>query len=128
MYKFLFLILGWVCFGLGAIGIILPGLPTTPFILVSLWAFSKSSRKLHQWLLSHPNFGQTLQNWEQGQIIPRKAKYTALLMISLSSLYLVMFSNINRYAVGIAVMAMLAALTYIFSRPSDVATPNKIAV
>ncbi|NRA85970.1 MAG: YbaN family protein [Rhizobiales bacterium] len=76
-----YLTLGYVSFALGFIGIFLPILPTTPFMIVALWAFSKGSKKMHNWLLNHPRFGESLQNWETHKIIPMKAKLTALIFI-----------------------------------------------
>jgi len=51
--KPLYFLLGWCFFGLGAVGTVVPGLPTTPFMLLALWAFSKSSQHFHDWLYTH---------------------------------------------------------------------------
>ena len=64
MKKIILLSLGWICVGLGFIGIFVPGLPTTIFLIVALWAFTKSSKKLRIWLLNHKKFGPILKNWQ----------------------------------------------------------------
>ena len=64
-----FLTLGYVSLGLGVIGLLLPVLPTTPFILLAAFAFSKSSEKLHGWLLNHRLYGPLITNWQRHGVI-----------------------------------------------------------
>lgn len=66
---------------LGAIGAVLPLLPTTPFVLVAAWCFARSSPRLHQWLLDSQLFGPILRNWEENRCVPLRAKITALVMM-----------------------------------------------
>ncbi|VAW74625.1 Hypothetical protein DUF454, partial [hydrothermal vent metagenome] len=72
--KALYFVLGISFFSLGAVGAVLPGLPTTVFMLLALWAFSRSSKRFHDWLYHHPLFGPSLQQWHEHQIIPKNAK------------------------------------------------------
>ena len=69
--------LGLVCVGLGVLGAFLPVLPTTPFLLVSLWAFSTTSRRLETWLLTHKRFGPRLVAWRTERVVPLPVKLTA---------------------------------------------------
>jgi uncharacterized membrane protein YbaN (DUF454 family) len=84
MRPVLFLV-GWCFFGLGAVGIVVPGLPTVPFMLVALWLFSKSSRRFHDWLYGHSMFGPPLQQWHAHGVVasvdPGITVVTALVMI-----------------------------------------------
>lgn len=113
-----FLAFGYLCFALGFIGIFLPILPTTPFMILALWAFSKGSKRMHNWLLNHPRFGETLKQWEQYKVIPIKAKLTALIFITGSATYILFFSNVPIYAAIISVSTMACAITYVLTRPS----------
>ena len=76
--------LGWICLGLGVLGVFLPVMPTTVFILVAAWAFARSSPALHQWLREHPRFGHSLIAWEEHRAMPRRAKRIALAMLLVS--------------------------------------------
>jgi hypothetical protein len=69
--------LAWVCFGLGAVGAVLPVLPTTPFMLLALWAFSRSSARFHRWLYHHRVFGPRLHEWHSDRVVPLPVKLTA---------------------------------------------------
>lgn len=88
-YKFL----GFGFIALGAVGAVLPLLPTTPFLLLAAACFARSSEKWHQWLLNNPSFGPMIRNWQERRCVSRTAKTTALLSI-------VLFGG---YAIGIAI-------------------------
>ncbi len=77
----LLVILGWLFTLLGIIGVILPLLPTTPFLIVALVLFSKSSPRFHQLLLNNAWFGPTLKQWEATKSLSRKTKYKAIFLI-----------------------------------------------
>lgn len=79
--RLLFLLLGGVFVVLGVAGIFLPVLPTTPFMLVAAACFARSSDRFYNWLLDHPLFGKTVREWREHRSIPRKAKWTAIIMM-----------------------------------------------
>ena len=81
MQKVLLLSLGWLFVLLGVIGVFLPILPTTPFLILALVLFSKSSPRFHQMLLNNRWFGPTLRQWEKTKTLARKTKYKASLLI-----------------------------------------------
>ncbi len=89
--RWALLVFGWANIGLGIVGIFLPGLPTTVFLLIALWAFSKSSLRFHTWLWNHPRFGPPVRDWHNHQIIPLKAKLLAVMMMSVSLIYIAAF-------------------------------------
>lgn len=115
---------GLACVGLGAIGIVLPVLPTTPFMIVALWCFSRSSDRLHDWLFDHRLFGPALHRWETYRIIPPLAKLTALSAMSLSLCYLALFSGAPWYLVLLVGLVMGYGAWFILSKPSGLPTPS----
>ncbi len=76
--------LGLLCVGLGALGLVLPVLPTTPFLLLAAWFFARSSEKWHQWLLANETFGPVLQRWEEHRCITRRTKTFAIVSMLLA--------------------------------------------
>src|SRR5437762_1468372 len=74
-----------LCLLLGLVGVFVPVMPTMPFLLVAAWAASRSSPRLHQWLLSHPRFGPSLRDWNEAGVVPRRAKWLATIMMAMSA-------------------------------------------
>ena len=117
-FRFLFLALGFVCVGLGVLGTFLPLLPTTPFLLVALWAFSRSSRRFHHWLYMHPRFGPRLQDWNEHGVVPVKVKASALTAMVVSLSLMAFVARVKWPVLAGAAALMLVGATYILSRPS----------
>lgn len=92
MQRILLLCLGWLAIVLGTLGIVLPLLPTTPFVLLAAWCFARSSPRFHHWLLWHSPFGRYIRHWQQHRAMPPGAKGRAMLLIVITfavSIYLV---------------------------------------
>ncbi len=117
-FRFAFMALGCVCVGLGVLGAFLPLLPTTPFLLVALWAFSRSSRRFHDWLYTHPRFGPRLQEWREYGTIPVKVKVSALSAMGVSLALMAFVARVKWPALAGAAAVMLFGATYILRRPS----------
>jgi uncharacterized membrane protein YbaN (DUF454 family) len=83
--RWLFLFLGWIFFILGIIGILLPVMPTAPFILLAAGCWARSSRRFHFWLINHRFFGKFVRDWEDRHAVPRYAKWLATIMMALST-------------------------------------------
>jgi uncharacterized membrane protein YbaN (DUF454 family) len=79
--RALWFIAGMLCLFLGAIGIVLPILPTTPFLLASAGCFCKSSSRMYNWLLNNRLFGEYIKNYKEGKGIPMKTKIIALTVL-----------------------------------------------
>ena len=116
--RSLYFLLGWSFFGLGALGTLVPGLPTTPFMLLALWAFSKSSQRFHDWLYAHPLFGPPLQQWRSHGVIPGKAKILAIATMAVSLVYLAFFTDINLWIKISTALVMLYGAAFILTKPS----------
>lgn len=116
--KYFYLTFGWLFFITGVVGAFLPILPTTIFMILALWCFSKSSEKFHQWLYTHKTFGPPLQQWQQHKIIPAKAKLLAVVMIGFSMSYLYFYPVVRLELTAIIELIMLIVIIYILSKPS----------
>ena len=79
--KYLYIILGLLFVGIGCLGVLIPGLPTTIFIIIASWFFSKSSKRLDAWLYNHKIFGHLLINWRMYGAISRNSKIYATCII-----------------------------------------------
>ncbi len=108
---------GWFCVGLGAVGIILPLFPTTPFLLVALWAFSRSSPELAEKIRNNRHAGKYVRDWEDEDVIPTTAKVMAIAMMSAALVYLHLASSAPGWAVIAAGGVMAAVAAYILTRP-----------
>ena len=116
--KTFYFLLAWVFFLLGVIGAMLPVLPTTPFMLLALWSFSRSSQRFHDWLYSHRLFGPPLQQWQRHRIIPLTAKWVASLTMLSSLVYLFLYSDAPQFPKWLALMVMAYGAVFIWSKPS----------
>jgi uncharacterized membrane protein YbaN (DUF454 family) len=72
--RIMWLIFGLLALGLAILGAILPLLPTTPFLLLATYAFARSSKRLHTWLIEHKVFGGLIRNWQKNGSIDRRTK------------------------------------------------------
>jgi hypothetical protein len=76
---------GWLALAAGIVGIFLPLLPTTPFVLLAAFCLSRSSERAEAWLLTHPRFGPMVRDWRERRAMPLRAKQVAWVMMALSS-------------------------------------------
>ncbi|MCK5687692.1 YbaN family protein [Myxococcota bacterium] len=117
--RIILFILGWLFFGLGVLGAVLPVLPTTPFMLLALWAFSRSSQRFHHWLYNHRLFGPSLQKWSTHRVIPLPVKITAFSFMALSFFAALFFSAAPPAGLFAMGAVMLAGATFIALKPSQ---------
>lgn len=116
--RWVFLGLGWLCVALGVVGFFVPGLPSTVFFLIALWAFSRCSERFHRWLYNHPRFGAALRDWHRHRVIPIKAKALALAFMA-TSLTILIFVVAEGWILPAVVGVILAGVAgFIVSRPS----------
>ena len=111
---------GWLNVGLGAVGIVVPGMPTTVFLLIALWAFSKSSERFRSWLYDHPRLGPPIRAWHAHKVIPPTAKALAVTMMSASVALLALVAD-GRPLLPVGVgLVLLPVAAFIVTRPGRV--------
>ena len=116
--KILWISLGSFFVALAALGVALPGIPTTPFLILAAACYIRSSQKLYDWLISNKTFGPYLKDYREGKGIPKKAKILAISMIILfvgSSVIFGIEDQILKIAVG--ALGLTGLLYVIFKVP-----------
>lgn len=83
MTRWIYAVLGWMAVTLGVIGIVVPLLPTTAFMILAAFLFAKGSPRARAWLVDHPKFGPHIRNWEEHGAISAKAKFWAVALMAL---------------------------------------------
>ncbi|GGH29102.1 hypothetical protein SAMN05444007_104351 [Cribrihabitans marinus] len=109
--------LGLICIALAMIGVVLPLLPTVPFLLLAAFFFARSSSRLHTWLLSHRQFGPMIDDWNQSGSIRPTAKKAATVSIAVVFGLTLMLGFSTRVLL-IQAAALSAVLTFIWTRPN----------
>lgn len=109
--------LGWVALTLGAIGVVLPLLPTTPFIILAAFAFGRSSRRLQNWLENNRTFGPIIAEWRTNGAIASRNKAIAITMM-LAAFSASIAMGIASLVLIIQGVCMLGAAAFILSRPN----------
>ncbi|MBA2779234.1 YbaN family protein [Billgrantia kenyensis] len=119
--RVVFIALAWVSFGLGVIGVFVPLMPTTCFMLLAVWAASRGSPRFALWIREHPRFGPTVVAWEGERAIPRHAKWLAGGMLAFSILVLLLTLSLLWLKLVLVVGLSLLGL-WIATRPEPAAT------
>lgn len=114
--RTLWLTLAAVSLALGVIGIVLPLLPTTPFILLAAFAAARGSERLHAWMRNHAQFGPMLRDWERDGAVSRRAKIFASVMMLGSAVLLFVLSP-RWWMAAIGSTTMLIVAIWLWLRP-----------
>lgn len=115
MKKYIALFFAYFFLVLAIVGIIVPGLPTVPFLLLAAWFSARGSERLHQWLYAHPHLGKLLIDWETKKAISRKSKIIAVTMLGVS--WAIMYHRASNHwvIVGVTILFVVVAV-YLISR------------
>ena len=116
--KGLLVAFGLLCVAAGVIGVFLPVVPTVPFLLLALWAFARSSRRLHDWLLNHRHFGQRLREWQEHQAIPARAKLLSVGSMGVAAIWLGFFAAVPTWVLVGALALMAYGAWFVLTRPT----------
>lgn len=114
--RWFWLLAAYAALALGVIGVVIPGLPTVPFILLASFCAARGSLRLHRWLHAHRTFGPIIGDWEREGAVSRRAKWMAVLMMSACAV--VMFATAPKRwmaMLGAAIMAVVAV--WLWRRP-----------
>ncbi len=110
--------LALACVGLGLVGVVVPGLPTVPFLLLAAWAASRGWPALERWLLEHPRHGPAVRQWRERGAVPRRAKWLSSVMMAASAV--IMWAlGIPAWALALAVVTMTTVAVWLWRRPES---------
>lgn len=114
-----FVLGGWISLVLGLIGAFLPVLPTTPFVILAAFLFSKGSPRLHRWLITRPYLGKMILEWERHRVIRMRAKVMSTAIIIPLFTYTLVFVQVHAAIKVIVAVIGVAVLTFIWTRASQ---------
>jgi uncharacterized membrane protein YbaN (DUF454 family) len=116
--KHIYMAAGFFSLGLGFIGALLPVMPTTPFLIIAAFFFSRGSKKWHHWLMHHPVMGRTLRDWDYHGVVRMRAKATASILITISLATTFIFVPLQIAVKAVIAVTLGCALLFIWTRPS----------
>jgi len=115
--RTLWLSAGLLSVALGFLGAFLPLLPTTPFMLLAVFCFARSSERLHDWLINHPQFGGAIRDWNEKGAISTRVKVIAVFSM-LGVLAISFVFGVPMHVIIIQVISLGAVSTFLLTRPS----------
>ena len=121
--KYIYISLGLIFVGLAFLGVFLPGIPTTPLILLSAWFFSKLSQRLEKWLKNHKTFGPLILNWEKYRGINRKSKIVAICLIIPTFAFSIYSISIIQIKIFLGLFCV-SLCSYLITRPEPPINTN----
>jgi len=119
----LYVALGLLSVGVGAVGVVVPGLPTTVFLLIAAWCFTKASPRLEAWLRGHRVFGPYLTAWKRDRSVPRSAKVAAGVGMLSSVLVAGLVFGVSAAPLALMALTLAAVFTWIARRPEPAPEP-----
>jgi uncharacterized membrane protein YbaN (DUF454 family) len=113
--RIAWLTLGLASLALGGLGVALPLLPTTPFVLLAAYCFARSSRKLHDWLLDSRTFGKAIRDWRAHRAISRRSKAMSVFAMALS-LAASFVLAVDLVIIGLQSLVLSGAAAFVLTR------------
>ena len=116
--RIIFLVCGHLSLAIGIVGAFLPILPTTPFVLLAAYFYSKGSVRFHRWIYAHPKFGRILLDWQKHGVIRIRAKIISTFLVLCSLAFLLLLGDFHWGLKISAGCIGFCVLSFILSRPS----------
>lgn len=115
--RYVWAFLGLISVAIGLVGIILPLVPTVPLMILAAFFFARSSERLHNWLITHPTFGPSIQDWQDRGAISAKGKRIATVsIVVVFAISLIM--GLRPMILIIQAITLSAVLVFIWTRPN----------
>lgn len=120
-FRWAWWLLAYASLGMGIVGVFVPGLPTTVFILIAAYAASRGSERLHRYLMTHPRFGPAIHDWQRSGAVSRRGKWTAtwaMLFCAAVLLAVMLWVGAHRWwMAALPIACMTAVATWLWRRP-----------
>jgi uncharacterized membrane protein YbaN (DUF454 family) len=116
--RFVWALFGLLALGAGLIGIVLPLIPTVPFLLLAAFCFARSSERLHDWLVHHPKLGPPIRDWNRSGVIRRNAKIFATISVA-AAFSLSVYIGLRPQLLAIQAVTLGCVMLFIWTRPSE---------
>lgn len=109
------MVLACLFLALAAIGLVLPLIPTVPFLLVAAWFAARGSKRLDRWMHEQPYFGKVLKDWETDGAVSRKSKVLAVSMMLVSWIFALCYASV--WAIGAISIVFICVISFLITRP-----------
>jgi uncharacterized membrane protein YbaN (DUF454 family) len=116
--RAVYVVAGHAFVALAVIGVFLPIMPTTPFLLVAVWCYSRGSERFHRWLVNHPRFGRQIVDWMDYGVIRPRVKVVSIVLVCSSLIIPIFFMSFHWGLKLCAVLVVLAVSLFIATRAS----------
>lgn len=118
--RTVWLLLGFLFTGIAFIGVVLPLLPTVPFLLLAAFCFARSSERFHDWLMNHPTLGPPIRDWRRHGAIRRRAKWLATVSV-FAAFGISLALGFKTWVLGVQAAALIGVMVFIWTRPEGAA-------
>lgn len=123
-FRWAWWLLAYASLGLGIIGIVVPGLPTVPFVLLAAFAAARGSTRLHRRLLAHARFGPMIRDWQAHGAVARRTKLLAVAMMGACAVLLFLTAP-RAWMAATGTMVMVVVGGWLWSRPEPPPSPRR---